>query len=514
MLLNKSQILIILNLCILIIFTPISQNTSVNSSLIEQDNVFAVIHDPILIDGNVDLIQTSNQEGWSGSGTSIDPYQIDGYEIANANVSISISNTDLPFIISNCTLYDNNWGIALYNVSNAQLINNKIHDLTNEYFGIYLENSKKNIISNNTIYNLNWVGCETQGSNNNVISGNEVYNCFYRGIRISNSDYVIIQGNNVSNCGVHGISFEAEDSDSNHDFFKPSLTGSIIKNNFVSSNTYSGVDITMSSNFTIEGNIIYENVDGIVVYGKEHTIRNNSIYNNRNNGILQRYTENLTVTMNNFIGNNYEIADNYESLSQVFLSEDSDSFYDYNYWSDLNNSDYYSIDGEGFDYGDGEFYSVKNITCDIHPLPNPNNLELHILSRPRVLTPNNHTTIKGELKISWTPSIDYFGHEVNYSVYIWLNTDWRLIATNVVSNILIWDTTETDDGSDCRIKVVSLCSMGLTREDVSDESFDIQNTSRIEIAFSGGEISIGFLAILALVGFHHLSNLRNRKRRK
>ncbi len=511
MLLDKSYVLIILNLCILIFNTPISQNTWVNTLLVEQVNFFAVVHDPININGNVDLIQTSIQEGWIGSGTSNDPYQIDGYEVTNANVSISISNTDLPFIISNCTLYENNWGVALYNVSNAQLINNKILDLKNEYFGIYLEQSNNNIISNNSIYNLKWVGLETQGSDNNIISNNRIFNCFYRGIRISNSDYIIIQGNNVTNNGIHGISFEAENSDMNIDFFKPSLTGSIIRDNFVSSNTYSGIDITMSSNFTIEGNIIYENVDGIVVYGKEHNIRNNNIYNNRNNGILQRYTENLNVTMNNFIGNNYEIVDNYESLSQVFFSEDSDSFYDYNYWSDLNNSDYYSIDGEVFDYGDGEFYLVKNITIDIHPLHNPNNLELHILSSPRVLAPNNHTTVKGEFKISWTPSIDYFGHEVNYSVYIWLNNDWRIIATNVVSNSLIWDTTETDDESDCRIKVVSLCSMGLKSEDVSDESFEIQNKIKLDIAFSGGELGIAFLAILTFLGFHRFSARKKKK---
>jgi parallel beta-helix repeat protein len=512
MLLIKSQVLIILNLC-LIILTPISQNTSVNSLLIKQDNFSSVIHDPIHIDGNADLIQTSFQEGWIGSGTPADPYQIDGYNIANANVSISVRNTDLPFIISNCTLTENNWGVALYNVSNTKLRNNIIYDLTNEYYGIYLENSTKNIIYNNSIYNLRWVGIEVQGSENNIISNNRISNCFYRGIRISNSDYITLQSNNISNSNVHGISFEAEDSDSNN-FFKPSLTGSVVKGNIISNNIHSGLDITMSSNFTIENNVIYENSDGIQIYGKEHTIRNNTIYNNRNNGIWQRYTEHLNVTKNNFIGNNFQLLDNQGSLSQVFLSEDLDSTYDSNYWSDLNNSNNYSIDGEEFDYGDGEFYLVRGLTYDINPAASPHNLNLHILSRPRVLSPNNHTTVKGEVNIIWTPSIDYSVDEVSYSVYCWMNNDWRLIAQDVNDNSIKWNTEESDDSSDCRIKVISLCSNGISTEDVSDESFDIQNHSRIDVAFPGGEISIGLLAILALLGFHHLSTKQKRKKGK
>jgi parallel beta-helix repeat protein len=356
-------------------------------------------------------------------------------------------------------------------VSNACVINNTIHDLRAEYFGIYIEQSTAISIMNNTIFNLNWVGIEIIDSKTNKITNNEVYNCSYRGMRICNSNYMTVQENRIYECNVHGLSFESEQTTG---FFDIKLTGSIIRNNIISQNDHSGLEISV--------------------------ISENTLYNNRDNGILHRYTHNMNVTKNNFIGNNFEILDNYGSLSQVYLIEDIGSVFDFNYWSDLNTSDLYNIDGEGFDYSEGEFFPVKGIAKDYHPLSNPNQLELHILSVPRVLSPNNHSIYKGELEISWTPSIDYSGHEVNYSVYIWMNHEWRLISQDVLSAKIMWDTLESDDGGDFRIKVVAICTMGLTSEDISDSSFEIQNKMKINTNIPGGGYIISLLAFIALGG--------------
>ena len=60
----------------------------------------------IYIDGDYDFIEKAEEEGWSGSGTSEDPYIISGLNITTPDneIGIFIINTELFFIIDSCTI--------------------------------------------------------------------------------------------------------------------------------------------------------------------------------------------------------------------------------------------------------------------------------------------------------------------------------------------------------------------------------------------------------------------------
>ncbi len=474
--------------------------------LIGSNNGQHANHNPVSIDGNSDLINQASLEGWLGSGTEEDPYLIDGYTITNCNVSITIKNTDLPFKITNCLLENINWGIALFNVSNAHISGNTVKSIVAEYYGIYLESSEGNFIKNNTIYDCQWVGIEFDHSNNNTISSNTIYNCSYRGVLISNSNNTVVEGNVVYNNRVHGIQFQAlseDDTPSTNDtldtFFNIGCHSAIIHNNTVYGNTYSGIEVDFSSNFTITENIIYNNKNGIVLYGNNHIISNNTIYNNLDNGLLFRYTQKVVVSGNNFIGNNHYIINNNGSLSQVYVLNDTGSDFSKNYWSDLGSVNEYKIEGEAFITASEEYVSYE--TLDPHPLTTPKGLALHILSVPRVLSPNTRTTYNGTIEIVWAPAIDFPGHQVQYTIFYSDSGDmWDLLAKELTTTSYDWNTTTGPEDGDYQIKIVAECSNGLSVEDVSDERFTIQNNpvKTASTTSPGFELGIAALAISVL----------------
>ncbi|MEM3493637.1 MAG: hypothetical protein QXD15_04710, partial [Thermoplasmata archaeon] len=102
-------------------------------------------HAPIHINGNADFANQAASEGWPGDGSEGNPYIIDGLEIdANGgSYGIWIENTDVYFVIRNCTVYSaTSYGsapygasIALNNVRHGTLDSNKCN---NSEYGIYL----------------------------------------------------------------------------------------------------------------------------------------------------------------------------------------------------------------------------------------------------------------------------------------------------------------------------------------------------------------------------------------
>ena len=475
--------------------------------LIGTNNEQQVNHNPISIDGNGALVNQASSEGWLGSGTIEDPFLINGYTITNCNVSITIKNTDLTFKITNCILENINWGIALYNVTNAQISGNTINNIVAEYYGIYLESCEDILIEDNTIHDCQWVGVELTRSNNNTISSNTISNCSYRGILISNSNSTILESNIVYNNRVHGIQFQAlseDDTTSTNDtvdtFFNIGCYQATIHNNTVYGNTYTGMEIDFSSNFTITENIIFNNKDGIVIYGNNHIIANNTIYNNLDNGLLFKYTQQAVVNGNNFIGNNHYIINNHGSLSQMYIHNDSGSDFSKNYWSDLGTANEYKIEGEAFITALEE--SIPYEQLDSHPLETPKDLDLHILSIPRVLSPNTHETYNGTIEIVWTPAIDFSGHVVDYSIFYSSSGDmWDLLVEDLTTTTYDWDTSTVPEDGDYQIKIVAECSNGLSVEDVSDERFTIQNNpvKTASTTSPGLELGIAAIAISVLI---------------
>ncbi len=93
----------------------------------------------------------------NGAGTWSDPYVIENVTFDAALSSypfnqwcLSIKNSEVPFIINNCTIKNSQqWGMELYNVSNSLIINNNITN--NGHSGIFARESNNNTISGNNI---------------------------------------------------------------------------------------------------------------------------------------------------------------------------------------------------------------------------------------------------------------------------------------------------------------------------------------------------------------------------
>jgi len=79
---------------------------------------------PIRIVGDDDWATESRVSG--GSGTSSDPFVIEGLQIAPPNmvVGIAIQNTRAHFLVRGCCFSNCSSGVALYNVSNARIEDN------------------------------------------------------------------------------------------------------------------------------------------------------------------------------------------------------------------------------------------------------------------------------------------------------------------------------------------------------------------------------------------------------
>lgn len=158
---------------------------------------------PIAIIDNTQFISM----GFPGSGTSNDPFRIEGYNIsASSGPLISISGTTAHFRIMNNFLNGLNQtpiGIELVNVIHGAIQNNIVG--SNIEAGIritsYVINSS---FSNNTIH-----GCPEgisliNSCNNNTVVNNAIYDC-QTGISLWGSSNNVIRVNYISNTSQDGI---------------------------------------------------------------------------------------------------------------------------------------------------------------------------------------------------------------------------------------------------------------------------------------------------------------------
>ena len=263
-----------------------------------------VIHGVIRINNNTNFIDTATNEGWPGSGTQLDPYLIQGYDIdAHGEKSaFYIGNTSIYFIVEFCYLHNSSSnGIKLYNVSHGTIFNNTC---VNNWYGVDVSSSNNNSIENNTC------------SNNDD------------GIALGSSTNITIKNNNCSDNSESGILLYSSSSN-------------IIENNKLSSNTAYGINLYSSSNYNImRYNLISYNVDyGIKIYSESHNIiYNNSFY--YNHGSLESYNSQHIQAYDDGTNNYWNTTSGYG-----------------NYWRDWQSSNPYLIDGSG---GAKDYYPLAN----------------------------------------------------------------------------------------------------------------------------------------------------------
>ena len=194
-------------------------------------------------------------------------YYIENWTITNCvGCGITIENTNLPFVIQNCTVHNCN-----YEQSNPEWNRYKA--------GIYLRNVTNGKIRGNTIEN-----------NTNA------------GIRVKDSTHVEIMDNYIRNNSVYGIHVCPEY------MVKPPYPEYVkfinITNNTVIGNQ-EGIDLVEAFNCTVNCNTVRDNMKyGIYVCGNYSCIYNNEIKNNNVYGMKLFNASHNLIFWNNFIDNN------------------------------------------------------------------------------------------------------------------------------------------------------------------------------------------------------------------
>jgi parallel beta-helix repeat protein len=170
-------------------------------------------HGPISIHSNEDFVV----QGFPGSGTSNDPYVIEGLNISKSNYIedlIAIMWTTAHFVVKNNYIngLSTAWGgIILTDVENGKIVNNTITHVTSQAMAFY--QSQNNIIANNTIsFNPDAIRLENS-ADNNVITYNKIFYCDNGIIIEAVSCNSTIAFNQISNCGLSAlVIFERSDN--------------------------------------------------------------------------------------------------------------------------------------------------------------------------------------------------------------------------------------------------------------------------------------------------------------
>ncbi len=202
---NKISIRRFLCVSILIFGISIFFSMRVNATTVSYDSpsYYSLIpHDPISVTSDSNF----TDYGFPGTGTELDPYVIEGYNITTTSINgIYVNGTTKYFTISNCYI-DASDGIFIGSVADgtATVINNTCNN--NNNIGIVLSFSGSSIVANNTC-NYNGFGIVLSSSdsstvaNNSCINNNDGYGIFL----MNYSDYSTVANNTCTNNDLDGI---------------------------------------------------------------------------------------------------------------------------------------------------------------------------------------------------------------------------------------------------------------------------------------------------------------------
>jgi len=278
-------------------------------------------HPPIYIDGNSDLADTAQSEGWPGDGSENNPYIMEGYGIdGNGSECMDVRDTTDYFVIKDCTFFNGSYGIKFNNLTHGEIKNNTIN--SNDVGILMGEDNSQNKIIDNTLFSNVEYGIQIKGrSRNNTISRNNIFSNENYAVYIKESNFVNISDNTIKENGDYGI------------WVKESSNLTIV-NNSLNSNDRDAIYIFKDEHVNIINNSLVNNEDGIRVdESSKVNLQNNSANSNNNCGIFVGNSQEINVTNNQLIENedtglhvidcyNIYIADNlgyYNNISSINL---------------------------------------------------------------------------------------------------------------------------------------------------------------------------------------------------
>ncbi len=256
-------------------------------------------HAPFRIDSDAEFASTAASEGWNGSGSSGDPYVIQGYEIDGngSDDCFYIGNTTVHFVFRNNYLHNSSEGLSLAglflnNVSNAVVENNTF---LNSDRGIRLNGSDENVLRYNNITG-NTVGLFMDESDNNTIDNNDVYKNSAQGIWLhADNSFNELIGNKLDGNSYGFVAGVWNGGGSEHN---------LVTDNTIKNNTYEGILMDYgSSNNEITSNYLHNNSIGLYQHWVANHIHNNTIDNNTDDGIQLRYSNNNVIEHNDITNN-------------------------------------------------------------------------------------------------------------------------------------------------------------------------------------------------------------------
>jgi parallel beta-helix repeat protein len=342
------------------------------SSLIASTVFFILNEDKrvLSITSDEDLIALN----FPGEGTESNPYIIEDYnfglqenKIDGYITLLEISNISKHVIIRDNSFDGGHIGIYVKDVykGNIKIEENVFNAeyycfgniCTNSFYGIKIRGSKNISVEKNFFPGFNYTGyfyaISVEESRDIVLKNNNISNAFSAMVVLYSSNLLVesnIFENNVE-IYIEGSSFFTINNNTFENLFRYEFWYSNnieITNNIIKGRNFEfGILFHYSGNILIEGNLISNKSIGIgITSSREFTIRNNLIVLSQNYGIfLSESSFEITIYDNYFINNNLN-----SSLSQALDNGYFNIWYDVetshgNYWSDLGESDTYSLDG-------------------------------------------------------------------------------------------------------------------------------------------------------------------------
>jgi parallel beta-helix repeat protein len=240
----------------------------------------------------------------TGTIAPLDTVTFNGNEIHLENVN--------GYSIENCVF--NGGGIYLENV-NGYSIKNCVFNTSH----IILHKCNNFIISNNIIENYSWYGIRLDTSSDNILSDNTVNNNSHDGIGVYGISLVDSSSNNITdniaNNNRYGIWLRFSSNNM--------LTGNIANNN-----SEYGIHLEYSSDNTFTSNSVNDCDVGIhLEYSSDNTFTSNSVNNHRDHGIYLKWSsDNNTFTSNSVNNNGGDALPGSGIYTGIFLSSDNNTF--------------------------------------------------------------------------------------------------------------------------------------------------------------------------------------------